>query len=144
MQVAAYPLSVSYSGGPHIRFPCWGEGVHLDLRFRGPLEAKSVVRGPKIDPPGAQGRVFDLRYRSCGFDRRCTQPFYIPVSGLDQELATKWSYNCASGLSLGASCTILRAWPVKRGPGANFGPKPPPRQKTKTKMSVFLQRLNRH
>ncbi len=31
-----------------------GVRVPLDLRFRGPLEAKSFVRGPKIDPPGAR------------------------------------------------------------------------------------------
>ena len=49
-----------------------GGGVPLDLRFRGPLEAKSFVRAPKIDPPGAQGRVFDLKCRSCGCVRRCT------------------------------------------------------------------------
>ncbi len=47
--------------------------VPLDLRFRGPLEAKSFARGPKIDPPGAPGRVFDLKCRSCGRDRRCKQ-----------------------------------------------------------------------
>ncbi len=32
----------------------------LDLRIPGPFEAKSFVRGRKIDPPGAPGRVFDL------------------------------------------------------------------------------------
>ena len=32
-----------------------GGRVPLDLRFRGPLEAKSFVRAPKIDPPGAPG-----------------------------------------------------------------------------------------
>ncbi len=37
-----------------------GGKVPLDLRFRGPLEAKSFVRGLDIDPPGAPGRVFDL------------------------------------------------------------------------------------
>ncbi len=45
--------------------------VPPDLGFRGPLEARSSVRGPKIDPPGAQGRVFDLRCASCGHVRRC-------------------------------------------------------------------------
>ncbi len=30
-----------------------GGSVPLDLRFRGPFEAKSFVRGLKIDPPGA-------------------------------------------------------------------------------------------
>ncbi len=59
------------SGGPHMRFPLGGR-VPLDLRFRGPLEAKSFVRAPKIDPPAAPGRVFDLKCRSCGCDRRCT------------------------------------------------------------------------
>ncbi len=44
----------------------------LDLRFRGPLEAKSFVRGRKNDPPGAPGRVFDLKCASCGHVRRCT------------------------------------------------------------------------
>ena len=60
-----------YSGGPHIRFPFWGGRVPLDLRFRGPLEAKSFVRGRKIDPPGASGRVLDLKCASCGHVRRC-------------------------------------------------------------------------
>ncbi len=50
-----------YSGVPHRRFPFEGERVPLDLRFRGPLEAKSFVRGPKIDPPGALGMVFNLK-----------------------------------------------------------------------------------
>ena len=57
----------------------------MDLRFRGPLEAKSFVRGPKFDPPGAPGRVFDLKCASCGHVRRCQminvaavwQAFYI-------------------------------------------------------------------
>ncbi len=49
-----------------------GVRVPLDLRFRGHLEAKSFLRGPKIDPPGAQGRVFDLKRASCGHVRRCT------------------------------------------------------------------------
>ncbi len=43
----------------------------MDLRFRGPLEAKSFVRGPKIDPPGAPLKVFDIKCRCCGRDRRC-------------------------------------------------------------------------
>ena len=68
-----------YSGCPHIRFPFLGGMVPLDLRFRGPLEAESFVRGRKIDPPGAPGRVFDLKCASCGHVRRCirtsqTQP----------------------------------------------------------------------
>ncbi len=50
----------------------FGGMVPLDLRFRGPREAKSFVRGPKIDPPGAPGRVFDLKCTSCGYVRRCT------------------------------------------------------------------------
>jgi hypothetical protein len=33
-----------------------GGRVPLELRFRGPLEAKSFVRAPKIDPLGAPGR----------------------------------------------------------------------------------------
>ncbi len=52
--------SLRYSGGPHIRFSLFRGRVPLDLRFRGPLEAKYFVRSPKIDPPGAPGRVFDL------------------------------------------------------------------------------------
>ncbi len=59
----------AYSGVQHVRFPFWGP---LDLRFRGPLEAKSFVRGRKIDPPGAPGRVFDLKCASCGHVRPCT------------------------------------------------------------------------
>ncbi len=35
----------------------------MDLRFRGPLEAKSLVRGRKMDPPGAPGRGFDFKCR---------------------------------------------------------------------------------
>ncbi len=42
-----------------------------DLEFGGPLESKSFVRGPKIDPPGAQGRVHRSKCRSFGRDRRC-------------------------------------------------------------------------
>jgi hypothetical protein len=49
-----------------------GGRVPLDLRFWGPLEAKSFVRGLKIEPPGAPGRVFDLKCASCGHVRRCT------------------------------------------------------------------------
>ncbi len=49
----------------------WG-GRPLDLRFRGPLKAKSFVRVRKIDPPGAPGRVFDLNCASCGHVRRCS------------------------------------------------------------------------
>jgi hypothetical protein len=49
----------------------WGGRVPLDLRFWGPLEAKSFVRGREIDPPGAAGRVFDLNRASCGHVRRC-------------------------------------------------------------------------
>ncbi len=30
-----------------------GGRAPVDLRFRGPLEAKSFVRAPKINPPGA-------------------------------------------------------------------------------------------
>ncbi len=56
---------------PTYKVSFWGGRVPLDLRFRGPLEAKSFVRGPKIDPPGAPGRVFDLKCRSCGPVRRC-------------------------------------------------------------------------
>ncbi len=43
----------------------FGGRVPLDLRFRGPLEAKSFVRGPKTDPPGSPGCA------SCGHVRRC-------------------------------------------------------------------------
>ncbi len=50
-----------------------GGRVPLDLRFRGPLEAKSFVRGRKIEPPGAPGKVFDLQCASCGHVRRCTR-----------------------------------------------------------------------
>ncbi len=41
--------------------------------------------------------------------------------GLDQELATNWSYNWFPGLILGAFCTIFRACPVGVGLGAKFG-----------------------
>ncbi len=43
---------VRYSGGPHISFPFGGEWVSLDLRFRGPLEAKSFARGLNSILPG--------------------------------------------------------------------------------------------
>ena len=46
-----------------------GGRVPLDLGFRGPSEAKSFVRGRKIEPPGAPGRVFDLKCASCGHVR---------------------------------------------------------------------------
>ena len=49
-----------------------GGRVPLDLGFRGPSEAKSFVRGRKIEPPGAPGRVFDLKCASCGHVRRCS------------------------------------------------------------------------
>jgi hypothetical protein len=49
----------------------WVGGALLDLRFRGPLEAKSFVRAPKIDRPGAPGRALHLKCRSCGYDCRC-------------------------------------------------------------------------
>ncbi len=39
--------------------PFWKGRVPLDLRFRGPLEAKSFIRGPNIDPPGAPGGVLN-------------------------------------------------------------------------------------
>ncbi len=64
---------------PTYKVSFWGGGrVPLDLRLRGPLEAKSFVRGPKIDPPGAPGRVFDVKYRSCGHVRRCTRSKLAP------------------------------------------------------------------
>ncbi len=40
-------------------------GKALDLKFWGPLEAKSFGRGPKIHSRGVQARVFDLKCRSC-------------------------------------------------------------------------------
>ena len=42
------------------------ESVLPDLRIRCPLDAKSFVRGPKTDPPGAPGTVFDLKCTSWG------------------------------------------------------------------------------
>ncbi len=39
----------------------------------GTLEAKSFVRGRKIDPPGAPGRVFELKCTSCGHVLRCME-----------------------------------------------------------------------
>ncbi len=54
-----------------------GGRVPLDLRFRGPLEVKSFVRGPKIEPPGAPGRVLDLKCASCGHVRRCSAHFFL-------------------------------------------------------------------
>ncbi len=67
------------------------------------------------------------------------QQFRILVFDLGQELAKKWPYNWSTGLSIGALCTIIRAWPVWRGPGANFWPKTGPKQpNTKTKMIVVI------
>ena len=53
--------AAEYSGGPcTYKVSRILERVPPDLRFRCPLDAKSFVRGPKIDPPGAPGTVFDL------------------------------------------------------------------------------------
>ncbi len=60
-------------------FLFWGGRVPLDLRFRGPLEEKSLVRAPKIDTPGAPGGVFDLKCAYCGHVRRCT--YMLPKGG---------------------------------------------------------------
>ena len=52
----AWPKSPIESAGlqrrPTYKVSFLGGRVPLDLRFRGHLEAKSFVRGPKIDPPG--------------------------------------------------------------------------------------------
>ncbi len=40
-----------------------GGMVPLDFRFPDPLEAKSSLRAPKIDPPRARGRIFDHKKR---------------------------------------------------------------------------------
>ncbi len=65
-------IVLQYSGGPQIRVSVLRGGrAPLDLRFRGSFEAKSFVRGPKIDPPGASERGFDLKFASCGYVRRC-------------------------------------------------------------------------
>jgi hypothetical protein len=60
-EVLRFRAAPECSGVTHIRFPFGGGRFPLDLGFRGPLEAKSFVRGRKIYPPGAPGRVFDLK-----------------------------------------------------------------------------------
>jgi hypothetical protein len=62
-----------HSGGPYIRSNRAREGFLRILGFRCHSKAKSFVRGRKIDPPEAPGRVFDFQGRSCGCDRRCTR-----------------------------------------------------------------------
>ena len=93
-----------YSGVPHTRFPFWGGRVPLDLRFRGPLEAKSFVRGPKIDPPGAPGRVFDLKCASCGHVRRCSPFFSFALIVTTISFVDFWG-------------CIFEVWPAPWGPG---------------------------
>ena len=50
-----------FSGRPTYKVSRILGRVRPNLRFQGPLEATSSARGPKADPPGAQGRVFDLK-----------------------------------------------------------------------------------
>ncbi len=62
--------------------------VPLDLRFRGPLEAKSFFRGCKIDPPGAPGTLIlnvdlvvvtaALRLRSLRDTKACPYEIFRP------------------------------------------------------------------
>ncbi len=57
----------------------------------GPLEAKSSARAPKIDPPRAPGRAFNLKCRSCCNDRCCKLPMHmrgVPVA--DQHNSASW------------------------------------------------------
>ncbi len=128
---ATLTLARSLQRRPTHKVSFWGEGSLWILGLGASLEAKSFVRGTKIDPPGAQRRVFDLKCASCGRDRRCTalpcrvlpiwsdsisaghmgllsvkQPFYILVFGLDQELVTKGPENWFTGLIFTAFCTI--------------------------------------
>jgi hypothetical protein len=88
------------SGGPHIRFLFFWGRVPLDLRFRGPLEAKSFVRGRKFDPPGAPGRVFDLKCASCGHVRRCmcNQQKVCPRLTPDLTSNHRFARSCATPL----------------------------------------------
>ncbi len=53
------------------KVPCFLGGAPLDLGIPGPSR-QNPASGDKIDPLGALGRVFDLKCRSCGRDRRCT------------------------------------------------------------------------
>ncbi len=114
--------------------------VPPDLRFRGPLEAKSFVLGAKLDPPGAQGRVFDLKCRSCGRDLLCitvsplvrTPPKYLQhrqasnnfTFGLfwaGPEHGHEMCFHWVFGADLGAFCTIARGRLVGRSLRAKFG-----------------------
>ncbi len=70
--------------------------VPPDLRFRGPFEAKSSARGSKIAPPAAQGRVFDLKCRYCGRDRRC-----MNLDGLVASIATAPMHVVQAAMMLG-------------------------------------------
>ncbi len=61
-----------YSGAQHLRFPFKGEGSS-GSQVSDPFEAKSFVRGRKIGPPGAPGKVFDFKCASCGHARHCAE-----------------------------------------------------------------------
>ncbi len=86
---------------PTYKVSFFGGRVPLDLRFRGLLEAKPFVLAPKIDPPGAPGRVFDLKCASCGLVRRCN--YFL----------ARFFYMCKRSNPKGFA---LRASPFSRGP----------------------------
>ena len=79
--------AAEHSGGPcTYKVSRILERVPPGLRFRCPLDAKSFVRGPKIDPPGAPGTVFDLNAHlvvmsACVFSmgRHASEKIPVPV-----------------------------------------------------------------
>ncbi len=86
-----------------------GGRVPLDLRFRGLLEAKSFVRAPKIDP---QGRVFDLKGRSCGYDRRNSASG--PEIGFMGRISAGFRPGSGGNILLCVSLSLTAAGPTQR------------------------------
>ncbi len=90
-----------------------GGRIPLDLRFRGSLEAQSFVRAPTIDPPGAPGRVCDLKCRSCGYDRRCNN--FIHVSRSETPCCAVLPVSC-----IYSYCPLIHCRTACHGHGTNY------------------------
>ncbi len=102
-------------GAPLAREAPWAQHFPAWIQVRSGTETEST---------------FSRLFRSVVLDLLSVgQPCYILISGLNQELATEWFYTWFTGRNLGSFCTICRAWPVKRGPVANFGQRPGQRSK---------------